>query len=181
MIQAERVRSRTATMRSITAPTLKVDESRSGWLFVVVLAAELLVLASAVPAHDEQGTMLHAAGLRMMAPIASSATGVRNRLVAWREGFADRATLMAENRQLKGRLTELELERLRMTGLEAEVTRLASAVGYVRSHTGKPRLASVVYLDRGSFLRSLILHCPEGRLAADQPVVSGAGLVGRIV
>lgn len=168
-------------MRPIAAPTFRVDDRRTGWLFVSMLAGELLLLASGVPAQNGQGTFLHAAGLRMMAPLAETATGARDSVVGIRENFAQRSTLLAENRELKARVTQLELERLRMDGLEAEVTRLASAVGYVRGNPTKPRLATIVYLDRSSFLRSLILHAGEGRLAVDQPVLSNAGLVGRIV
>jgi rod shape-determining protein MreC len=39
----------------------------------------------------------------------------------------------------------------------------------------------VVYLDRSSFLRSVILHSGEGRLAEGQPVVSADGVVGRVL
>lgn len=162
-------------------PALVASERWSVWLFVLTLAAELLLLASGVPAADGQGTFLHSTGLRLVAPFARLTHAAGGAAQGAREGMRQRQDLRQENEELRGEVERLRLQITRLSGLEAEVERLASAIGFVRSAPGKLRLATIVYLDRSSFLRSLILYADAEQLEADQPVLASGGLVGRVV
>lgn len=158
-----------------------MDERWSGWLFILILAGELLLLASGAPANDGEGSFLRSAGLRLIAPLAELATGTREAFQRAGEGLVDRRQLLAENRELRAEIEKLRLTTIRQSSLEAETERLASAIGHVRTAPGELELATIVYLDRSSWLRTLILRGGEGHLEVDQPVVSAEGLVGRII
>ncbi len=162
-------------------PALVAGERWSLWLFLLVLAAELLMLASGVPATDGQGTFLQETGLRLVAPFARLTHAAGNAAEGAREGMKQRQDLRRENEALAAEVERLRLEVARLSGLETEVERLASAIGYVRGAPGKLRLATIVYLDRSSFLRSLVLHAGAEKLEVDQPVLASGGLVGRVV
>lgn len=162
-------------------PALVASERWSLWLFVLALAGQLLLLASGVPATEGEGTFLHSTGLRLVAPFARFTHAAGSAAEGAREGMRQRQDLRQENEALHAEVEQLRLQIARLSGLETEVERLASAIGYVRGAPAKMRLATVVYLDRSSFLRSLILHAGAERLEVDQPVLSSGGLVGRIV
>ena len=158
-----------------------MDERWSGWLFVLILAGELLLLASGAPAKDGEGSFLQSAGLRLLAPLADLMTGTRETMGRIGSGFETRRDLLAENRELKTELERLRLKTIRLGSLEAEAERLAAAIDHIRNAPGELELATIVYLDRSSWLRTLILKAGTSSLEVDQPVLSAKGLVGRII
>jgi rod shape-determining protein MreC len=89
--------------------------------------------------------------------------------------------LARENRTLSREVERLELEVLRLSRREQEMERLGSALDYSRATEGRLRVADVVYADHASWLRTLILYTGDQDAELNQPVISDAGLVGRVV
>jgi rod shape-determining protein MreC len=126
-------------------------------------------------------SLLESFSLRAVAPVP--------RLVSWISGAVDevgeslrsRDDLEHDNRALRDRVEALELEIFRLRNVEEERDRLAAALEYTPQVPGRLRPAEVVYLDHSSWLRTMILHLGERPARIDQPVVSPAGLVGRVI
>jgi rod shape-determining protein MreC len=89
--------------------------------------------------------------------------------------------LLDDNRRLRRQVEELRLRMLRLADVEQELFRLGDAVGYSAPLLGRIRAVDVVYADHASWLRSLMLYTGAEAAAVDQPVLSPAGLVGRVV
>jgi rod shape-determining protein MreC len=89
--------------------------------------------------------------------------------------------LLDENRRLRHDVEELRLRLLRLGDVEQELSRLGDAVRYSAPLLGEIRAVDVVYADYASWLRSLMLYTGSQPAAVNQPVLSSAGLVGRVV
>ena len=59
--------------------------------------------------------------------------------------------------------------------------RLGDAVRYPTPPAGRIRAVDIVYVDHASWLRTLILYTGDEPARRNQPVLSPAGLVGRVV
>jgi rod shape-determining protein MreC len=111
---------------------------------------------------------------RLVALVSESFSGSRENLVL-------RGRLIDENRTLKREVLDLKLHLLRSADLGNEMARLGSAVEYAAPPTGRIRAADVVYVDRSSLLRTLVLYSGPTQAWVNQPVLSPEGLVGRVV
>lgn len=150
------------------------------WLLILVLVAQLLLLA--VQVRSEAGsTVLERLALRSVAPVPRLLSWLTGSVDAVGENFRTRDDLEATNRSLRKRVEELELELFRLRTVEEERDRLAAALDYTPQVPGRLRPVEVVYLDHSSWLRTMILHLGELPARIDQPVVSPAGLVGRVI
>lgn len=157
-----------------------MKESHALWLLLLVLAAQLLLLAFQV--RDETGaSVVERIALRAVAPVPRAVAWLAGSLDEAERGFEGREELAAETRRLRDRLEELELELFRLRNVEEERDRLAAALEYTPQVPGRLRPAEVVYLDHASWLRTLILHLGDLPARMDQPVVTPDGLVGRVV
>jgi len=157
-----------------------VKESHAAWLLVLVLGAELLLLAFQV--RDETGSsVIERLALRVVAPVPRAVSWLSGSVGDLERGLTTRDELAAESRRLRRRLEELELELFRLRNVEEERDRLAAALEYTPQVPGRLRPAEVVYLDHSSWLRTLILHLGDLPARVDQPVVTPDGLVGRVV
>jgi rod shape-determining protein MreC len=76
---------------------------------------------------------------------------------------------------------DLKLRLLRSSELGDEMARLGSAVEYAPPPIGRIRAADVIYIDRSSLLRTLVLYAGPTEAKVNQPVLSPEGLVGRVV
>jgi rod shape-determining protein MreC len=158
-----------------------VDERRTGWLLILVLAGQLAFLATRVPGRGGKGTALESAGLRVLGPAARLVALVSESFSGSRENLVLRGRLIEENRALKQEVQDLKLHLLRSADLGNEMARLGSAVEYAAPPTGRIRAADVVYVDRSSLLRTLVLYSGPTQAWVNQPVLSPEGLVGRVV
>lgn len=158
-----------------------MDERRTGWLLIVVLVGQLILLAVQVPGPDGRGTYLESAGLRAVAPLARAVAAVAGLFTGSREGLRSRGALIEENRALRAEVDRLRLRLMRSEDVEGELERLGSAVRYSTPPAGRIRAAEVVYLDSASWLRTLILYAGGEPVRANQPVLAPEGLVGRVV
>jgi rod shape-determining protein MreC len=157
-----------------------VDERRTGWLLILVLAGQLVFLASRVPGRGH-GTALESAGLRVLGPAARLVAVISEGFSGSRESLVLHGRMIDENRALKREVMDLKLRLLRASDLGAEMARLGAAVGYAAPPTGDIRAADVVYVDRASLLRTLVLYAGPRPARVNQPVLSPEGLVGRVV
>jgi rod shape-determining protein MreC len=158
-----------------------VDERRTGWLLLAILAAQLALLASGVPAADGKGSVLEAVGLRLVAPLARLTAAAGGAFDEVREGWRGHRSLVAENRELADEVERLSLEVTRLQRLEGESRQLAAALERVAVAPQPLEVVDVVYLDHTSWLRTLIFRREGGEVEVNQPVLAAAGLVGRVV
>ena len=158
-----------------------MDERRTGWLLIVVLVGQLILLGLQVPGRDGSSTYLGALGLRVIAPFARLVAMTSEGVSGQREDLRLRSSLIAENRRLRRDIEQLKLRQMRLEEVGAEVGRLGEAVAYSTPPLGRIRVADVVYLDYASWLRTLVLYSGGQPAQENQPVLAPAGLVGRVV
>ncbi len=156
-----------------------MDERRTGWVLIVVLAAQLVYLAIQGARGGE--TRLAVLGLRVLGPMARGVAAIPAGFEDAREGVKLRGTLITENRQLRREVEALRLHMLRLTDVEGEMKRLGDAMRYPTPPAGRLRAVDIVYVDHASWLRSLIIYTGAERARPNQPVLSPGGLVGRVV
>jgi rod shape-determining protein MreC len=158
-----------------------VDERRTGWVLILVLAAQLVVLTLRVPGAAGSSTLLGGLVLRVLGPVARAVAATGQTFVVTREDLALRERLIHDNRALRREIEELKLRLLRFDDLGGEMARLGDAVQYAASPMGEIRAADVVYVDHASWLRTLVLYSGKVPARVNQPVLAPAGLVGRVV
>lgn len=160
---------------------VSVSERGTGWLLVVILAAQLVLLTVQAPSAGAGDSFLEGQVLRVTAPVAGAVAAVAAGLEGLGEAFRRQRQLVAENRELRAEVESLELETLRLSGVESELHDLATALGYELPPTGGLLVADVVYVDHFSWLKTLVIYVGQGAVEVNQPVIDGAGLVGRVV
>ena len=156
-----------------------MDERRTGWVLIVVLVGQLVYLA--VQGAKAGQTRLEAVGLRLLGPVARGVASIPEGVQDAREGVKLRRTLLDENRRLRREAEELRLRLLRLTDVEGEMSRLGEAMRYSTPPAGRIRVVDIVYIDHTSWLRTMILYTGRETARKDQPVLSPAGLVGRVI
>lgn len=158
-----------------------MSPNRTRLLFVALVVAQLFLLAG--QARDPRGasSLLEGAFLRALSPLGRLVAAGGETVGGAREALRGRATLEAENRSLRAELQELRRERLRLAGLALETEELARGAGIEAASGLELRAARVVYLDRRSDLRTLVLEVGARGARRDQPVVAETGLVGRVI
>lgn len=150
--------------------------------FSFVLAGALLLghLALLSSRTDTAGSPLERAILAVFAPVGHLASRSVDTVRGALDDFRRASTLERQNRELRERLDRLEAEVTRLHGIEEEFDRLARMASYDRPRGGIS-VADVVYVDRGSWLRGLVLYVGATPASTQQPVVTDLGLVGRII
>jgi rod shape-determining protein MreC len=158
-----------------------VDERRTGFLLVTLLAVQFVLVAVEGARGSSSLTYAERAGLRVLGPAARlvsiTAAGVGD--LGGKVRLQGR--LLDENRSLRREVEELRLRNLRLADVEQELARLGEAVRYNAPLLGQIRAVDVVYADYSSWLRSLLLYTGAQPAAVNQPVLSPGGLVGRVV
>lgn len=157
-----------------------MDERRTGWVLLFVLAGQLVVLAIQA-ARSPGESYLEAVGLRVLGPVARAVSGMPGNVSEAGEGMKLRGRLIEENRQLRQEVEELRLKLLRLSDIEGEMRRLGSAVRYPAPPAGRIQAVDIVYVDHASWLKTLVLYSGGGAVQVNQPVLSHEGLVGRVV
>ena len=158
-----------------------MNERRSRWLLILLLISQLLLLGAQVPDAAGQRSLLHAAVLRMVAPLAHGVEGGAGLLSSLGDGFELRRQLRRDNQRLAAEVAELRRERIRYQSLESELERLRQAVAYAPPAEGSFQVADIVYIDHASWLQTLLVYVGGQQVEVDQAVLSTEGLVGRVV
>jgi rod shape-determining protein MreC len=156
-----------------------VDERRTGWVLIIVLVIQLVLLA--IQGAQAGDTWLESVGLRILGPAARTVTAVPRGAADLREGLRLRGTLQEENRRLRREVEGLRLRLLQLSDLENDMRRLGDAVEYATPPVGRIRAVDVVYVDHVSWLRTLLIYTGDQPAWVNQPVLSSTGLVGRVV
>jgi rod shape-determining protein MreC len=158
-----------------------VDERRTGYLLTALLLGQLVLVAIEGARSTRSRTYAEMIGMRVLGPVARLVTAASGGASAVGHDVRLQGQLLDENRRLRRDVEELRLRLLRLGDVEQELARLGDAVGYSAPLLGEIRAVDVVYADYASWLRSLILYTGARPAAVNQPVVSSAGLVGRVV
>jgi rod shape-determining protein MreC len=159
-----------------------VSPRRARFLAVVVFAGQLFLLTVRAPDRGgDAANLLAGETLRAIAPVVGLVGRVSDRVAAAGRAERTRVELEADNERLRRELATLRRERLRSAGLEEEVDELSRALDYARTSGQRLIAADVVYLDRTSWLRSLVVRVGDYAPHVDQPVVAEAGVVGRVI
>ncbi|MGB5294496.1 MAG: rod shape-determining protein MreC, partial [Thermoanaerobaculia bacterium] len=116
-----------------------------------------------------------------MAPVTGFVTWVGSSVTGFSEDMALRRTLLAENLRLREEVGELREQSIRNFGLKEDLDHLARALTYTRAFEAELQAADLVYVDYASWLQTAVLRTAADTVRVNQPVVSGKGLVGRIV
>lgn len=148
-------------------------------VLLVVLLLGQLVLLSTDPAS--RGSTLEAVVLSSLGPVAHAVTATSDGVAGVFESFRLTRTLREENRRLRKELESTQRSLVRLHGVEEELERLSRISGYSRRESGRFYVADVVYVDRASWLRTLVLYTGSAEPSRNQPVLTARGLVGRIV
>ncbi len=156
-----------------------MDERRTGWVLIIVLVVQLVVLA--VQGARTGDTWMEAVWLRAVGPAGRLVTAIPRGASGARESLRLRSSLQEENLLLRRQVEQLQLRLLQLSDLENDMRRLGAAVEYTTPPLGRIRAVDVVYIDHVSWLRSLLIYTGDLRARVDQPVLSASGLVGRVV
>lgn len=156
-----------------------MDERRTGWVLIIVLAGQLVYLAlQGARAGD---TLLESLGLRLLGPAARTVASLPETVSGVGEGLRTRSSLLEENGRLRREVEDLKLRLLQLNDLQSEARRLGAALDHAAPPIGRIRAVDVVYTDHASWLRTLVIYAGDAPVAVNQPVLSANGLVGRVV
>ena len=158
-----------------------MSERHTRWLFVALLLGQLLLLTAQVRGPGDRGSVLEAGAMRSLAPLASLVNFIGDSVRNLGTNVRLNRSLLEENARLRTRLDELQRENMRLFGAQADMERLADALGYQRAAGLPLRAADIVYIDHASWLQTAIAAVAEGSVTTNQPVVATSGLVGRVV
>ncbi len=150
-------------------------------LLAFLLVGQLSLLAAQTPDRGGERSLLAGATVRALGPLARGVAAAGRAVADLRAAMAGRARLAEENRELKAELLELRRDRLRLGALEQEAEALARGLGFERRSRWQLTPAEVVYLDRVSWLRTLIVYVGSGTVSLGQAVVTELGVVGRVI
>jgi len=154
-----------------------VKERWDHLLLGLLLLGHLVLLSSR---EQSRGSLLERSILGVLAPVAHAAELAASAVGDLGDTFRRARTLRAENQRLR---QEVEIMRLRLValyGIEEELERLAPLSSSPPTDAGF-FVASVVYNDRISWLRTLVIFTGSRRSQRNQPVVTARGLVGRVI
>ncbi len=148
-------------------------------ILLAILLLGQLILLSADP--SSRGSTLEGIVLGTLGPVAHAATAASDGVSGMFSSFRLAGTLREENRLLREELESMQRSLVRLHGVEEELERLSRISGYSRPESGRFFVADVVYVDRASWLRTLVLYTGSAEPRHNQPVITAGGLVGRIV
>ncbi len=158
-----------------------MDERRTGYLLIVLLLAQLVLVAIEGARGSRSHTYIEVAGLRLLGPVAHSVASATQSVAGVGRDVRLQGQLLDENRRLRREVEELHLRLLRLADVEQDLARLGAAVRYSAPLLGEIRAVDVVYADHTSWLRSVMLYTGAHPAVVNQPVLSAGGLVGRVV
>lgn len=150
-------------------------------LFVLVLLGQVVFLSLQVPNPAKSGGLPERLGLALLAPISAGVGSGAQGVVLLRDNFRKRVALVEDNRRMAADVERLRLEMLRLQDVDDEARRLAAALDYARQRGVTLRVADIVYVDYASWLRTLVVRASSGRATVNQPVVTAAGVIGRVI
>lgn len=115
-------------------------------------------------------------------PFYGAVSVVRDKVDLFKAAFADKTRLMAENDQLKKDFESVDVLQARLQELESENSRLKDLLQFKENTPAKYTAAKVIGRDPSKWFSTMAisLGTADG-VAADDPVVSRSGLIGRVI
>lgn len=147
-------------------------------LLVFLILGQLLLLAAQ---KETSGSPVERFFLTLIGPITHSSQSATASVTGLPGALRSNRELREENEQLHREIQSLRRELVRLHGVEEELDHLARLSGYSRLETGEGSVADVVFIDRSSWLRTMVLHAGQTELRRNQPVANDQGLIGRII
>jgi rod shape-determining protein MreC len=158
-----------------------VDERRTGYLLALLLIGQFVLVAIQGARSSTSRTYAEALGLRVLGPAAHLVYSATATVGEIGRKVRLQGQVLEENRRLRRDVEEMRLRLLRLSDAQQELFRLGEAVRYSAPLLGEIRAVDVIYADHASLLRSLMLYTGGHPAVVNQPVLSAAGLVGRVV
>lgn len=146
-------------------------------LLGLLLLGHLILLSS--QGHS-RGSLLERSILGVLGPVAHAAELGVSAVGDLGDYFRRARRLRAENLRLQQEVEAMRRRLVALYGIEEELERLAQLSSSPRTDAGF-FVASVVYNDRVSSLRTLVIFSGSQRSQKNQPVVTAQGLVGRVI
>ncbi len=147
-------------------------------LLVFLLLGQLILLSTNPKAR---GSTLEGLVLGALGPVIHAASLASDGVAGFFGSFRLARTLREENLRLRQELESTQQALVRLHGIEEELARLSRVSGYSRPESGRFFVADVVFVDRATWLRTLVLYTGSAEPRRNQPVITAKGLVGRIV
>jgi rod shape-determining protein MreC len=154
-----------------------VKERWNHLLLGILLLGQLILLSTQEPSR---GSLLERWILGALAPFVHGVSATSVGVESFFSSFRLAGALRVENRELHRANRELRAEVVRLQGIEEELKRHLRTTEERFDQEGFYP-AEVIYIDRGSWLRTLVLYTGSQIPQRNQPVVTARGLVGRIV
>lgn len=158
-----------------------MSERHTRWLLILLVVGQMLLLTAQVRQPDGGTGYLEKAVMQLLGPVASSVAWTADAIRRMGDNFRLNRTLTEENQQLHREVERLRRERVENLGAVAELQRLSEALDYRRASGAEIQAADIVYIDHASWLQTAILSVRPSSVRVNEPVVSPAGLVGRVV
>jgi len=161
--------------------TQLLSERGTRWLLILVLVAQLFLIAAQLPGPSGRSSLLESLLMRAIAPVGRLVDGGFELVGSLGDELRLRSTLQRENRRLEQEVARYRLREMEVWRLEQDLERLSRALDYVGAEFGPLRAADVVLVDHRPFQRTLVLWTGGQAAERNQPVVAVDGLVGRVV
>lgn len=152
----------------------------------VLLVGAIIVSSLTVMALDIQGTKgttwVESVVVSALAPIQKAVTKAARRVEALWSGYINLVGVRAESDALRRELRTLRAENSRLVEQNLKLHRLQKLVAVQREAPASMMLANVVGLDPATWSNVLLVdRGSEDDVAKEMIVVSGDGLVGRVI
>jgi rod shape-determining protein MreC len=145
-------------------------------LVIAVIIGAVIISSFGVSAMQK----LQAGFLSVISPFLKTGSAVQRQLGAMGQGLKTLDQLERENKQLKAENTELRASNQVLRDLEAENSKLRSALEYRKRSIFKLLPARVISRDASAWWSTLRINRGfEDGVEADQPVLTDVGLVGK--
>jgi rod shape-determining protein MreC len=152
------------------------------FLFAAAVGVQLLLLAFQIR-RENNIRLIRVWAAEAFTPLDSAGTSSIGWIGGLWRGYVDLHGARGENRRLKGRVDQLQIEVDQLRGQAAEAARLATLLGFRETHTSLPLLAArvisanpapstrILYIDRGM----------RNGVRRDMGVITADGVVGKIL
>lgn len=147
-------------------------------LLAVLLLGQLVLLSSQ---EESRGSLLEGLMLSALGPVAHTVDAAGEAVRGFAAHLRLGRQLREENRRLRREMEAMRRQLVGLQGVEEELEQLSRLSDYTRFDSKSFLVADVVYIDRASWLRTLVIYTGSEPTQRNQPVVTSQGLVGRII
>lgn len=158
-----------------------MSNRRARWLVLSLLLGQFALLIPQVHKRIGASTRIERWATATLAPFALAVRGFDRGVEEVAARVVSRHELEAENQRLQGEVQKLRRRLIPLEASAEQTRRLAAAVHYADRQGTSITAADIVYSDPSSWLKTIIVHLPHGRVVVDQAVVASGGLVGRVI